>query len=133
MDIHEMQQYSLLRAMEWLNFPTYISPLFVPILMFKYNVFSLLVALFVISLVWTQIRYSFTSEIVSSLASIIVPIAKWPICLFCAYIFYDSHRTLEAIVSAIWPIGSILLVIPGEIGKIQGVILEKMITNRGKL
>jgi hypothetical protein len=74
----EVERWLFLRATEWANWPSFVSPLFFPILLVVFNWYVSLGILLLANIVWCSFRYAFVSPALSNLGCLIVAKLKFP-------------------------------------------------------
>lgn len=122
----EFRRTAWLRAVEWISWPSFLSPLFVPILLIWFVWWKVLVSLFCANLVWTLIRYRVNNFGLSNLAAVAVQVCKWPVALTCFGVLIYHGRIGVSILSLLWPLLSGLFVIPGKVGLIESSWLQQI-------
>jgi len=110
----EVQRWLQLRAIEWSNWPAFISQLIVPILLLRVPALSVLLALALADLLW---RFVSTSWISMTLVRIgpDITLLKWPSAIVCACVLSFSHRFGIAALALAWPIIGSLVSVVGSI------------------
>jgi len=115
-----------LRAVEWCCWPSYISALFVPVLLFWVIWWKLLLCLLLANLIWIPVRYRITSFALSDFSATVVLFCKWPISIVCFGVMIYQHRIGISFLALLWPLIHGFFVIPGKIGIIQNAFLIDM-------
>jgi len=99
----ENQQWCWLRAVEWTDWPLFVSQPFVPPLLFFVAPQTILVSLVVVGWVWALIRYRTVHADLASIGCTIVVFLKWPSALLCGGLFLAWGEYGLAALSAFWP------------------------------
>ena len=115
----ETKRWLWLRAIEWNNFPTFISQPILPIMLIFFPWYKAIASVIFLDILWSWIRYSYVNATISDIGSIFVIFTKWPASIGSAiYLFLHKHPIL-AIVALLWPFVSGFICVPGKIGIIE--------------
>ena len=102
----ENTRWCWLRAMEWRNWPIFLSPSLVPIMWLFWNWQIVALVLVVCNWMWYFIvgrRGRFVSVPLANIGVFIVK-AKWIVCPMAAVYFYYNGMIVESIISLLWPL-----------------------------
>jgi hypothetical protein len=100
----ETKRWLLLRAVEWCNFPAFISQLVAPILFMLYPWYFVTFGIFALSILWCAVRYPLASASLAGAAVNPVFWLKWPVAIgSCLYLFFHQQR-VAAVVAFAWPL-----------------------------
>ena len=108
-----------LRALEWANWPAFLSALVVPLALVFFPVVIVLAYLLILSLGWTQLRYAFHSYKWASYAALAVRILAWPIAVTGFIWLLLRGRFFIAIVALLWPLLHGFIGFRGRVGQIE--------------
>ena len=108
-----------LRALEWANWPAFLSALIVPIAFVFFSVLIVMAYLLVLSLAWTQLRYAFHSFKLASWAAISVRVLAWPIAITGSIWLILHGRFLIAAIALAWPLLHGFFCFGGRVGQIE--------------
>jgi hypothetical protein len=113
--------------MEWTNWPSFISQPIVPIMLIFYRWYFVLLAVFILDLLWTAIRYRYVNVAAATYAVIFVKFCKWPAALGSAVYLFVHHSYLPGILAVAWPLGLCgVVVVPGKIGEVELLFARKI-------
>jgi hypothetical protein len=116
----ELQRWLHLRAIEWTNWPAFLSQLVLPILVIFYRWPYVLAGVVVVDILWATIRYSFVSPNLSNTGCLLVGWLKWPVSIgSAAYLFLISHSYGVGILALAWPLLAGLVCVPGQVGRVE--------------
>jgi hypothetical protein len=115
----ELTRALQLRAIEWANWPAFLSTIVVPITFIFFPAGLVLGWLLLVSLIWTQFRYRFHNFKLASLVSIAVLFLMWPISVVSCVCLLVQHRYWAAIIALLWPLIHGLISIGGQVGRIE--------------
>lgn len=123
----ELRRWLHLRAIEWANWPAYLSQPVVPILLIFFRWFYVLGSVVALAMFWALIRYSFVSPNLSKIGCLFVQYLKWPAALGSAiYLFFVPHRYGVGVLALLWPLLAGFIPLPGQVGRIE-LMLAKSI------
>jgi hypothetical protein len=104
----ENAQWSLLRALEWGNWPFFITQPIAPILFIFYPWWTVLLGVVLLDWIWAVIRHKFVSPFLASVGLWFVRL-KWVVCpVVCIYFLYQ-HIYFVAVLSLFYPVVNVLL------------------------
>lgn len=115
-----------LRAMEWLNWPTFISQPAVPILFIFYPWYFVIGGIFVLDVLWAGIRYKLVSPVAARLAVPFVAFSKWPVAIGSGIYLLAHHIYFVGVLALAWPLVCGIVMVPGKIGLVQRLFLRKL-------
>jgi hypothetical protein len=117
----DLHRWLFLRAVEWIDWPVFLSQPVVPILLIFYGWRYVFGALIIIDLLWAFIRYSFVSPSLSNFGAKFVTWIKWPATIGSAiYLLFVVHRYGLGIVVLVWAFTAGLVTMPGgRIGRVE--------------
>ncbi len=114
----DVQRWLLLRALEWVNLPTFASRATVPLFLIVFPWQYVFLAFALAILLWLPLRHKFVSVLVARVA-IFLGLFAWPAAIgSAAYLLYHGHYIL-AVVAVIWPFASAFVQLPGRVGEIK--------------
>jgi hypothetical protein len=115
-----------LRGCEWIGWPAFLSEPLVPILLFFWPLWQVLLGILIANICWMPVRYRVVSVVLGSMG-VYFRLLKWPLTvLMGAYFFwYGDH--VNALICALWlPLsGAVIGIIPplGKIGVTQEMFM----------
>ena len=112
----ELKQWLWLRAVEWNRWPAYVTQPIVPILLILFPWFYVLVALYVVGVLWCLVRYAFVSVGLAYAAPLFVMPLKWPAALGCGIYLLVDGRVVPGVIALAWPLLGGFASIPGKVG-----------------
>lgn len=116
----EIKKLIWIRAIEWCNWPAFISGAAVPILLLWITWWKVLVGVIIINSLWATVRHSVHNLKIANIAALLVTPGQWPVMLICTVIQGVHRHWLLAILSAAWPFVHGLISFPGgKIGLIE--------------
>jgi len=128
----ENLRWCLLRAIEWGNWPAFISQPVAPVMLLFWPWYWVCLGVLVANILWAAVRYRFVSPLLADAVVLPVVILKWPLGLGIGIaLFFQSHYG-NAAASALWPVitmgiaylpSLILLVPPAKVGVIQKMFM----------
>jgi hypothetical protein len=121
-----MTRWLWLRAVEWGNFPSYISTPIAPILLIFYPWYFVVLGIIALSCVWSLVRYSFVSVRLAGAATVFHICLKWPAAIGSSIYLFIHHRPVVGVLALIWPIVAGLLGGPVKIGIIQSALAKRI-------
>lgn len=105
-----------LRAIEWTNWPAFLSPLFVPILLIWVDWWLVLLGLVLVEMLWCLVRYRVHNFAIANIASAFVQFGKWPVAILgFVVLIYHKHYAISFL-SLLWPVLHGFIAIPGQVG-----------------
>ncbi len=124
----ENLKWCWLRAVEWGEWPLFLSQLIVPILLLFFAWWKIVAIVVVITWIWVLIRYKYVSIILSGSGPFVI-ILKWPISIGVGIYFLVKGIYLLAAISAFWPVITLFLLwlTPStKIGVIKTALMNKL-------
>jgi hypothetical protein len=122
----EIKRWLWLRAMEWGSFPAFLSQPIAPVLFIFYPWYFVVLAVYVSSLLWSLIRYSFVSPRLSMAACIIVVYLKWPAVIGSSIYLFIHHQPVAALAALIWPFAAAFCSLSAMVGIIELALGKKL-------
>jgi hypothetical protein len=115
----EINRWLHLRALEWVSFPAYLSQPIAPVLFLFYPWYFVVLAVFVLGLIWSLIRYSFVSARLAMAACTAVVLLRWPAAVGSSVYLFIHHQHVAAVVALIWPLVAAFCSLQGKVGIIE--------------
>ncbi len=112
----EINRMLFLRAIEWVVWPAFLSPLYVPILLTLCPWWKTFLTLFAADLIWCLFRDRIHNIALANFAAIAVKWVGLPTCIICSIVLICQKRYGTAVLSFLMPFISGFLGIPGNIG-----------------
>jgi hypothetical protein len=122
----EIKTWLWLRAIEWGSFPAFLSQPVAPVLFIFYPWYFVVLAVFVLGLMWCLIRYWFVSARLARVACLAVPLLKWPAVIGSSIYLFIRHQPVAALVALIWPFVAAYCSLPAKIGVIELAFAKKI-------
>ncbi len=115
----ELRRLLKLRAIEWVNWPSFLSQAVAPLLICVYGVIRVVITLLTLEIIWAFMRYAVRSFKLARVFAVIIAIVHWPVALTgCIWLVWH-HRYVESLVALLWPILCSFIQIPGQRGQIE--------------
>jgi hypothetical protein len=115
-------QWSLLRGIEWSGWPLFMSQPIVPVLLYFYDWYWVLIGVFLVTLLWrVTVLQWFVSVRLVSIGPLFV-LLKFLTCPLMAFLIWRQGHHLVALLALLWPFagmilsGSLLTIIHGFLG-----------------
>ena len=122
----ELRRLLWLRAIEWANWPVFLSQPIVPILfIFLWWPYALAFVFF-IDIVWAFVRYSFVNMTLANLGAIFVAWPKWPLAIGSSIYLLIHGSYVAAVIALLWPLVAGFMCIPAQIGRIELLFAKKI-------
>lgn len=124
----ENSRYCLLRAIEWGQWPIFVTQPIIPILFLFYPWESVVFGIIIINFLWGFIRKIFISPFLADVGAMLVHL-KWFVSIGIGIYFFTQGDNLLAILSIIWPIIVMFaqaISIPAKNGELQIIFLKGM-------
>jgi hypothetical protein len=118
----ELQRACMLRAMEWMVWPAFVSQPLLPVLYIFYPVYWVLVAVFIAGLLWMPFRYRLASLPLATLGCYWVRL-KWATIPVGVVVLLYQARYIAAVVALATPLLAGTLNLPGK----GGIVEEKVL------
>lgn len=129
-------RFCWLRAVEWLNWPVFVSQTVAPILLLWQDWRTVVLMVLICNYLWVLlVRYHAASVRLAYLGVLAVRL-KWVVCPAAGAYLWFQHRQLEAGLALGWPVlvmmlGLVpvlgtLITIPGQIGRVQTTFMAKL-------
>ena len=122
----EIQRWLLLRAIEWNAFPAFASQPLVPVMFLFFSWSWVIVAVVVLNILWSGIRYSYVNIAAASVACLFVVWAKWPSAIGSAIYLFIHRQFVPGLIALFWPWLAGLIPPPGKIGVIELAFAKKI-------
>lgn len=123
----EMKRWLRLRAIEWGDFPAYLSQPIVPVLFIFYPSYFVVFGVVVLGLLWSLVRYSFVSVGLSRGACLTVVLLTWPAAIGSSIYLFIHHRPLVAVAALVWPlVATFTSILPAKVGIIELALAERV-------
>ena len=119
----ELTRFCWLLAVEWLACPAFLSQPVLPILYIFYPIYKVLIAVFLVGLLWLPIRYNFVSVQLAALGAFWVRM-KWITIPIGVFVLFRQGRYVALAVALLTPWIAGLLNFPGKVGVVQERFLE---------
>ena len=124
----ENLKWCWLRAVEWGEWPLFVGQLIGPILFLMFSWWCVAATIVILTWAWALIRYRFVSIVLAGIGSWVI-ILKWPASIGIGVYFLITGNYQLAIVSALWPVITLVLmwVTPRtKIGVIQTALMNRL-------
>jgi hypothetical protein len=121
----EVQRWLLLRAIEWSNWPTFVSQPIVPVLFLVFPWYWVVLIVCIADLGWSAIRYRFVSVALAR-AAVLLVLLKWPSALICGIYLFFQRSYVAGVIALLWPILGTFIQVPGQIGRIELALAKKI-------
>jgi hypothetical protein len=122
----EIQRLLWLRAVEWANWPSFLTQPLVPILFIFLWWPYVLAGVLVLDVLWASIRYSYVNMQLANVGALFVVWLKWPATISAAIYLCIQGRYITGIFALIWPWLAGLVCLPAKIGQIELAFAKKI-------
>jgi hypothetical protein len=123
----DLRRWLHLRAIEWANWPAYLSQPVVPVLLIFFRWFYVLGGVLALAILWAFVRYSFVNSELSRLGTQFVVYLKWPAALASAiYFLFVAHRYGVGALALLWPMLAGFVPLPGQVGRIELMLAKNI-------
>jgi hypothetical protein len=121
----EFKRFIWLRAIEWANWPLFVSQPVIPIAMIFLNWWWVVGGIFFINILWSTIKYrSFSLPI--AMAGVFFVRLRWISAAISGLYFIFIQNYFLAFLAVLWPILNALIVFPDKLNRIRLLIAESM-------
>jgi hypothetical protein len=121
----QLHRWLTLRALEWANFPAFVSRPIVPLLLVAYPWYFVLVGLLAAEILWCAVRYSFVS-IVLARAAVFLSLVAYPAAVICAGYLFWHHRWGVGALAFLWPILASVFQLPAKVGMLELALAKRI-------
>jgi hypothetical protein len=116
----EIRRMLWLRAVEWCNWPAYLSLVAVPLLLLKFTWWKVILGLFLINSFWALLRHRIHNLMIANLAAQLVNPGQYVVMIVCVVLQLVHRHWGLALLSAAWPfIGGLVSFPGGKIGAVE--------------
>lgn len=115
----ETEKWLHLRAIEWANWPAFLSQLVAPILFVFYPWYGVIVGILIVSALWCLVRDSFTSPALANAGCLAVAWMKWPPAIICSVYLIVRHSYVASVLAIAWPFLAGFICLGGMVGRIE--------------
>jgi hypothetical protein len=122
---YELQRLFWLRAVEWANWPIFLSYVFAPILLIFIWWPYVLAGFLILDILWAIIRYSFVSLKLANMGAILVVRLKWAAAIIAAIYLFIQGRYISGALALLWQYSVVYFCIPAKIGLIELAFAKK--------
>lgn len=127
------------RAIEWTNWPVFLSQSVVPVLLIYYPWYWVIAAVACLEFAWSFVRYRYVSLRAANSAALLVSYTKWPATIAAGIYLFIQHRYMIGVIAVWWPLGlTAPLCAFGQVGKVERLLgmsigLEDPETTRNRI
>ena len=109
--LEENSKWSLLRGIEWLNLPIFLSQAIGPILLYLFPSFIvyIIICTLVINLLWQNTLMKIFVSVPIAYIGVLLVHLKWIICPVSAVLLWINNYHYTALVALFWPILIVIL------------------------
>lgn len=122
----ELQRWLWLRAVEWSNWPSFLSSPLAPILFIFFWWPYVLAGIFVLDIFWASIRYSYVNPQLANAGAIFVAWLTWPAAISAAIYLFIKVNYISGVLALLWPFLAGYVCIPAKIGLIELAFAKKI-------
>jgi hypothetical protein len=122
----ELRRLLWLRAVEWANWPVFLSQPIAPILFIFLWWPYVLASVIFIDILWAFVRYSFVSISFAKLGPILVAWTKWPAAIGSSIYLFIHGSYVAATIALLWPLVAGFMSIPAQVGRIELLFAKKI-------
>ena len=109
-----IRRWISLRAIEWGNWPAYLSQPVAPVLFILYPWYFIVLGILASGFVWSFFRYSCVSARLADAAVLPVMWLKWPAAIGSCIYLVIHQRPLTAVAALLWPILAAFVGVPAK-------------------
>ena len=121
----EIQRWLTLRALEWANFPAFVSRPMVPLLLVLYPWYYVLGGLLAAEIIWSALRYAFVSVVLAR-AAVFLALLAYPSAVICAgYLFWHGRWGVGAL-TFLWPLLASVFQLPAKVGVLELALAKRI-------
>ncbi|MHB8581190.1 MAG: hypothetical protein ACYDA4_15210 [Ignavibacteriaceae bacterium] len=121
----EVRRWLWLRAIEWNNWPIFISQPILPIAIIFFHWWAILAVVLTLDILWALIRYKYVNPYLADYAVLFVKL-KWLSAIgSCIYLITRGDYVL-AFLAVLLPLVVSIISIPGKIGKAELLLANKI-------
>jgi len=121
----ELQRWVTLRALEWANFPAFISRPIVPVLLVVYPWYYVLGGLVAAEVLWCAVRYSFVNILLIRVA-VFLALLSYPVALISSgYLFWNGRWGVGAL-AFVWPLLASVFQLPAKVGLLELALAKRI-------
>jgi hypothetical protein len=122
----EFKRFLHLRAVEWANWPSFLSPLYLPVALIFLSWPVVLIGQVILGVIWCTMRYARPDIEAATRWAIRVQKFKWIVAVVGFLGLAVQRQPILACIALAWPLVSGVLFFGGEVGKIdQGFLDQK--------
>jgi len=121
----ELKRFIWLRAIEWANWPLFVSQPVIPIAMIFLNWWWVVGGIIFLNALWSTIKYRFFS-LPAAMAGVIFVRLRWIAVIISGLYFACIQNYYLAFLAVLWPILSALIVFPGKLNRIRSLIAKSI-------
>ncbi len=122
----ELQRWLWLRAVEWANWPSFLSQPLAPILFIFIWWPYVLAGIIVLDILWASIRYSYVNPQLANAGAILVAWPTWPAAIGAAIYLFIKGNYISGVLALLWPLLAGSVCIPAKIGLIELAFAKKV-------
>jgi hypothetical protein len=122
----ELQRWLWLRAVEWANWPSFLSQPLAPILFIFLFWPYVIAGIFFLDIFWSSIRYSYVNPQLANSGAILVSWLKWPAAIGAAIYLSIQDNYISGVLALLWPFLAGLICLPAKIGQIELAFAKKI-------
>lgn len=115
----ELQRWLWLRAVEWANWPSFLSQPLAPILFIFFWLPYVLAGILVLDILWASIRYTYVNPQLANAGAILVAWLTWPAAIGAAIYLFIQVNYISGVLALLWPFLAGSVYIPAKIGLIE--------------
>ncbi len=121
----EIRRWISLRAVEWMNWPLFVSQPIIPVAMIFLKWWETILAMFILNIGWSAIKYKHYS-IPIAISGVVFVRLRWIAAITCGIYFLTMNDYPLAFLSVLWPLLCPLIVIPGKLERTRQIIYKAL-------
>ncbi|MGD0828147.1 MAG: hypothetical protein ABSA09_08705 [Desulfobaccales bacterium] len=122
----ELQRWLFLRAVEWANWPSFISQPLAPIIFIFFWWPYVLAGILVLDILWASIRYSYVNPQIANAGAIFVGWLTWPAAIGATIYLVMHGNYIPEVLALLWPLLAGFVCIPAKLGLINLAFAKKI-------
>jgi hypothetical protein len=121
----ELQRWLMLRALEWANYPAFVSRAIVPVLLLFYPWYAVIGGVVATEIVWCVVRYSFVSILLTR-AAVFLSLLAWVVAPVCAGYLFWHGRWVVGSIAFLWPVLASAFQLPAKVGVLELALAKRI-------
>ena len=125
-DDEALSRWVWLRAIEWGNWPAYLSQPIAPVLFIAFPWYFVVLGVLLLGVAWSLVRYSFVSPRLADAAVLPVVCLKWPAAIGSCIYLVLHHQFAPGLIALFWPFLAAFVGVPAKRRVIELALSRKI-------